>query len=83
MSLGHNVTSIIAERLPEKGKRGRTDDTGLRKRPQFEQIANYFNYGQETVAFPDRLAKRIRNTPFMTQLDFFDRQEDQQMQWAE
>ncbi len=73
MSLMHNTPDKIAEKLPEKGKRGR-NDTGLRKCPQFEQIANYPNCGQETVAYPDRMAKLIRNHPFMTQLDFFDMQ---------
>ena len=66
---------MISEKLPPKGS---TNGAGLRKRPQFEQIANYLNYGQETVEYPDRQAKLIRNHPFMTQLDFFDMQEDQE-----
>ena len=71
---------MIAEKLPQKGK---TNSAGLRKRPQFEQIVNYINYGQETVMYPDRQATLIRNHPFMTQLDFFDMQEDQERAWAE
>ncbi len=60
-----------------------TNDTGLRKRPQMEQIVNYLNNGQEHAKFPDRKAKLIRNHPFMTQLDFFDMQEDQERAWEE
>ena len=33
--------------------------------------------------YPDRQATLIRNHPFMTQLDFFDMQEDQERAWAE
>ena len=43
--------------------------TGLRKRPQFEQIVAYLDEGQETVRFPDRFAKQICNHPYLTQLD--------------
>ncbi len=75
MSLRRNIPEMIAEKLPQKGKRTRIDDTGLRKRPQMEEIVSYLESGQETVGFPDRLAKLIRNHPFMTQLDFFDMQE--------
>ncbi len=69
-----NVHQIVIEKLPEKGNRisKGIDETGLRKRPQMEQN------GQERVRFPDREAKFIRNDPFMTQLDFFDMQEDQE-----
>ena len=71
---------MIAEKLHPKGN---TNSAELRKGPQFEQIVNYINYGQETVMYPDRQAKLIRNHPFMTQLDFFDTQEDQERAWAE
>ena len=73
---------MIAEKLPRKGA-ARIDTTGLQKRPQFEQILNYLTYGQENIVFPDREAKLVRNHPFMTQLDFFDMQEDQKNQWEE
>ena len=82
MSLRNNVSDMIAERLLKKGNR-RIDDTGLRKRPQMEQIVSYLESGQERVVYPDRLAKLIRNHPFMTQLDFFDMQEDQERAWEE
>ena len=74
---------MIAESVSQKSKRGRIDYTGLRKRPQMEEIVSYLEGGQESVAFPDRLAKQIRNHPFMTQLDFFDMQEDQERKWEE
>ena len=83
MSIIHNIPEMIAEKLPQKGKIGRIDDTGLRKRPQLEQIMNYLNYGQENITYPDRQAKLIRNHPFMTQLDFFDMQEEQERAWEE
>ena len=73
---------MIAEKLPRKGA-ARIDTTGLQKRPQFEQILNYLTYGQENIVYPDREAKLVRNHPFMTQLDFFDMQEDQKNQWEE
>ncbi len=57
--------------------------TGLRKRPQMEQIVDYLENGQERVQYPDREAKFIRNHPFMTQLDFFDMQEEQKQAWEE
>ena len=46
-----------------------------------EQIVDYLENGQERMKFPDREAKFIRNHPFMTQLDFFDMQEEQQRAW--
>ena len=71
--------------LPEKGfiKNKGIDDTGLHKRPQMMQIVNYLENGQEKMAYPDREARFIRNHPFMTQLDFFDMQEDQERAWEE
>ena len=57
--------------------------SGLRKRPQMEQIVHYLAMHQEKVKFPDRTAIFIRNHPYMTQLDFFDMQEAQEMQWEE
>ena len=61
----------------------KVDYTGLRKRPQMEQIIDYISHGQETITYPDRQAKFIRNHPYMTQLDFFDMQEDQEKRWEE
>ena len=71
---------MIAAKLPQKRA---TVSNGLRKRPQFEQIVNYIANDQETIKYPNRMAKQIRNHPFMTQLDFFDMQEDQHRMWEE
>ena len=71
---------MIAAKLPQKRA---TVSNGLRKRPQFEQIVKYITNGQETIKYPNRMAKQIRNHPFMTQLDFFDMQEDQHRSWEE
>ena len=71
---------MIAAKLPQKRA---TVSNGLRKRPQFEQIVNYIANDQETIKYPNRMAKQIRNHPFMTQLDFFDMQEDQHRSWEE
>jgi hypothetical protein len=80
-----DVDGLVKERLPSmKASRNQgVVHSGLRKRPEFEQIVNYLNYGQETVRYPDREAKFIRNHPYMTQLDFFDMQEDQQRAWEQ
>ena len=76
---------MVKKMLPEKGNRinQAIDHTGLHKRPQMEQIVNYLANGQEHVRFPDREAKFVRNHPFMTQLDSFDMQDDQERAWEE
>ena len=58
-----------------------TDYGGLRKEPIMETIVHYLTYNQEKQQFPDREAKQIREHPYMTQLDFFDMQEDQKRAW--
>ena len=85
MSLKHKVSEMIAGKLPAKGNRLNNGivASGLRQRPQMQQIVDYLNFGQEKMQVPDREAKQIRNHPFMTQLDFFDMQEDQEKQWEE
>ena len=85
MSLKHEVNEMIAQKLPAKGNRLKNgiNATGLHKRPHMEHIFDYLNFGQETVRFPDREANLFRNHPFMTQLDFFDMQEDQENKWEE
>ena len=60
--------------------------TGLRQRPTFEGIVNYLAYGQETIRYPDRLAKIIRNHPYLTQLDgegMMEMQEQQENAWKQ
>ncbi len=78
MSLKREVNEIIAEKLPAKGDQLNSGiaASGLRERPQVEQIVDYLNFGQEKVQFPDREARLIRGHPFMTQLDFCGMQED-------
>jgi hypothetical protein len=45
------------------------DYTGLRKRPTFEDFVDYLANRQETIRYPDRFAKQIREHPYLTQLD--------------
>ena len=83
MTSKKSVNEIIMKTMPEQGnKRNKgIDDTGLHKRPKMMQIVNYLENGQEKMTYPDREAKFVRNHPFMTQLDFFDMQEDQERAW--
>ena len=60
-----------------------TDYGGLCKEPQMETIIHYLTYNQERVKSPNRQAKMIRNHPLMTQLDFYDMQEEQERTWEE
>ena len=60
--------------------------TGLRKRPTLEAIVDYLANGQETIKYPDRFAKFIRNHPYLTQLDgegMREMQEQQENVWKE
>ena len=60
--------------------------SGLRLRPTFEGIVEYIAYGQETIKYPDRLAKFMRNHPYLTQLDgegMMEMQEQQENAWKE
>ena len=43
--------------------------TGLHKRPTLEGIVDYLANGQESVKYPNRLAKQLRNHPYLTQFD--------------
>ena len=60
--------------------------SGLRQRPTFEGIVDYIANGQETIKYPDRLAKFMRNHPYLTQLDgegMMEMQEQQENAWKE
>jgi hypothetical protein len=60
--------------------------SGLRLRPTFEGIVDYIANGQETIKYPDRLAKFMRNHPYLTQLDgegVMEMQEQQENVWKE
>ena len=85
MSLKRDVESMIKQKLPAKKERLNREvaTSGLRPRPDFEQIVNYLNNGQEHVKYPDREAKFIRNHPYVTQLDFFEMQDQQKKAWEE
>ena len=85
MSLKRNVAQMAKQRLPAKtdSHHSAAQMSGLRPRPQFEQIVDYLANGQDKVNFPDRQAKLIRNHPFMTQLDFFEMQDDQKKAWED
>ena len=48
-----------------------------------EELVDYLANGQPTTTYPDREAKFVRNHPFMTQLDFFDMQDDQKRAWEQ
>ena len=56
---------------------------GLRREPQMWEIIHYLENNQEKARFPDREARFVRNHPFMTQLDFFDMQDEQARAWEE
>jgi hypothetical protein len=63
-----------------------TMKAGLRRRPTFEGIVEYLTYGQETIRYPDRFAKIIRNHPYLTQLDgegMMEMQEQQENAWKQ
>ncbi len=62
MSLKHEVNEMIAGNLPSKGNRLKNGivASGLRQRPQMEQIVKHLNIGQEKMKVPDRVAKQIR-----------------------
>ena len=62
-------------------RRAETDVTGLRKRPQMEQIIDYLENGQERMKYPDREATFVRNHPYMTHFDFFEMQDEQARAW--
>ncbi len=84
-SLKHDVNDMIAGKLPVQGNRVKNGITasGLHQPPQMEQILYYLNFGQEAFHYPAKEANLIRNYPFMTQLDFFDVQEDRERKWEE
>ena len=60
-----------------------TDYGGLRREPHMSDIIHYLENNQERTSYPDREASFIRKHPFMTQLDFFDMQDEQKRAWEE
>ncbi len=51
------------------GSQYQVNYSGLRARPNYAQLIDYLQNGQETIRYPDRFAKQMRNSPYMTQLD--------------
>ena len=51
------------------GSQYQVNYSGLRARPNYAQLIDYLQNGQETISYPDRFAKQMRNSPYMTQLD--------------
>ena len=49
--------------------KGHVDFAGLRKRQTYEEIINYLEHGQELIKYPDRTAKFLKDSPYLTQLD--------------
>ena len=47
----------------------RVDIAGLRKRETYEDLIDYLQTDQEIIRYPDRYAKRLRESPYLTQLD--------------
>ena len=41
---------------------------GLRKRNTYNELIDYLQFGQEKIIYPDRFAKRVRETPQLTNL---------------
>ena len=41
---------------------------GLRERPSYDQLIGYLEGGQEKIKFPDRFAKRVRESPQLSNL---------------
>ena len=52
--------------------------SGLKRRQTYEDMIDYLHYGQEVVKYPDRRAKQLRESPYMTQLDTQDLDEQHQ-----
>ena len=42
---------------------------GLRKKDTYEELINYLLTDQDVVRYPDRRAKQLRESPYLTQLD--------------
>ncbi len=42
---------------------------GLRKKDTYEELINYLLNDQEKINYPNRYAKQLRESPYLTQLD--------------
>ena len=50
-------------------KRKKMDFAGLRRRETYQEIINYLENEQEIIHYPNRTAKFLRESPYLTQLD--------------
>ena len=48
---------------------GATKYNGLRRRDNYDEIVDYLFNRQQKIRWPDRCAKRMRESPYLTQLD--------------
>ena len=57
---------------------------GLRLRPKYEQFSDYLQHGQPIMRYPDRIAKQMRESPYITNLldESFNETQKQQMNRA-
>ena len=42
---------------------------GLNKKPTFNELIHYINFGQEVISYPNRYARQIRDSPWLSQID--------------
>ena len=47
-----------------------TKYNGLKRRDAYEEIINYLAVEQPPIKYPDRWAKRVRESPYLTNLDY-------------
>ena len=60
--------------------------SGLRKRESYDEIVDYLQNRQEVINYPNRWAKRIREHPYLTQLDgdgMLEMEDQQKREWKE
>ena len=65
MFLSHYYVYILYDMMGQYA----VNRQGLRKRNTYEDMIGYLQEGQPTIRYPDRTAKFIRNSIYMTQLD--------------
>ena len=59
---------------------------GLRQRPRFDEMVEFIKYEQPFIKYPDRRAKQLRESPYLTQLDgegYMEMQHQQEQEMTE
>ena len=46
-----------------------TNTAGLRKKETYSELIDYIQNDQDIIRYPDRAAKQLRESPYLTQLD--------------